>query len=69
MCRSTGKTSRRFAGCNALISDVGNLYGRFEDFLAQREPSFGARIAAMNRVDAARFANACLVSMLRESDD
>jgi hypothetical protein len=54
---------------NALISDVGKLYKRFEDFLAKRVPCFGTRIDAMNRVDAARFANACLVCMLRESND
>lgn len=54
---------------NSLMADVGSLYGQFEDFLADREPCFGVRIARMNRVEAARFANECLLEMLRESQD
>ena len=51
---------------NSLMPEVGKLHGRFEDFLAEREPSFGIRIASMNRVGAARCANECLMGMLRE---
>jgi hypothetical protein len=54
---------------NSLMSEFGKLYGRFEDFLAEREPSFGIRVARMNRVEAARFANECMMGMLRGVHD